>query len=421
MKKISIFSFFVLYFFLLFVGAANAGKMVIEITAWEDQLDTLYINGNTMQWYYHGIFQPVGLWNWLSLSTQVPTHVTITDNGITLLDEDWTQWKVLPTFEIPSYSSTLSIPPIPKTMNTLMVDVTFDHSSTDSFAFDPVYPNLVLNFYDPDPEAHFHKATVTIYYDCLVDMNDGTIYDTDTQLSWLKNANTAGVLMTWDEAVAWAASLNTGRGFAGLTGWRLPTTTQPDATCSNQDNPGGFPLQGYQYYCTGSEMGYLHYVSLGNPAGRLYYMGPFTNMQGYNGGSFGYYWSSTEFAPDTNNAWRFDFEYGIQYYNPKTIYCYAWAVRPGARSLTVVLIENLVGIVDELSLPTRISTSLNDKLNAAIDVLEDGNPNNNHAAINILNSFVKAVKAQIGKKISTSDANNLIAQAREIISDLQSQ
>ena len=58
----------------------------------------------------------------------------------------------------------------------------------------------------------------------LKDMHDGTIYDTDTQLSWLKNANTAG-LMNWDQAVSWAASLNVGSGYAGLTGdCRQPTS-----------------------------------------------------------------------------------------------------------------------------------------------------------------------------------------------------
>jgi len=55
----------------------------------------------------------------------------------------------------------------------------------------------------------------------LVDMRDGTVYDTDTQLSWQKDA-AAGGLKTWDEAVAWAASLNEKGGFAHLTGWRLP-------------------------------------------------------------------------------------------------------------------------------------------------------------------------------------------------------
>ena len=100
----------------------------------------------------------------------------------------------------------------------------------------------------------------------LVDMNDGTIYDTDTQLSWLQNANTAGA-MTWANANAWAASLNSGSGFAGLTGWRLPTTTQPDASCGYQYDPdgaGGIPSQGYGYNCALSEMARLFYVSLGN-------------------------------------------------------------------------------------------------------------------------------------------------------------
>ena len=397
---------FVLCFFLLFVGAANAGKMVIEITAWEDHLDTLYINGDTMQWYYHGIFQPVGLWNWLPLSTQVPTHVKITNNGITLLDEDWTEWDVLPTFEVPAYSSTLSIPPLPETMNT--VDVTFDHSSTDSFAFNPVYPNLTLNFYDPDPEASFHKATVTIYYDRLVDMNDGTIYDTDTQLSWLKDANHAATSgystgpfagrMIWSQAVAWAASLNNAGGVAGLTGWRLP----------NAD-----PACGMNYNCTTSEMGHLYYTELGNVQG-----GPVANTDPFTNWQTDLYWTGTVYEPEPNFYWYFDLYNGFQY----PIYfgsgAYAWAVRPGARSVTLVLTEELVGVVDELNLTITISTSLNDKLNATIGALER---NNRHAAVKILNAFIKAVKVQIGKNISAADANNLIVQAREIIFYLQSQ
>ena len=161
----------------------------------------------------------------------------------------------------------------------------------------------------------------------LVDMNDGTIYDTATQLSWLKNANTAG-MMTWDQAVAWAASLNTGKGFAGLKGWRLPTTTQPDATCSYQATPGGsFPLQGYGQNCTSGEMGYLYYVSLGNVAGGLLTnAGPFTGIQAND------YWSGTEYAPNTVSAWFFFFFNGFQNNNKKENYYYAWAVRPGVRA-----------------------------------------------------------------------------------------
>src|ERR1700682_2873979 len=66
----------------------------------------------------------------------------------------------------------------------------------------------------------------------LVDMHDGTIYDNATQLSWQKAAGAGGV-QTWDKAVAWAASLNAGKGFAGLKGWRLPAT---DTVCGAASN-----------------------------------------------------------------------------------------------------------------------------------------------------------------------------------------
>jgi hypothetical protein len=161
----------------------------------------------------------------------------------------------------------------------------------------------------------------------LVDMDDGTIYDTDTQLSWLKNANMAGY-MTWDQAVAWAASLNNNGGFAGLTGWRLPATAEPDASCGLHISSGGrFPFQGYGYSCTNSEMGHLYYVALGNAAGGPWTnTGPFTNLQATS------YWSGTEYAPDTTAAWTFYFYVGYQGYGYKYRNLFAWAVCLGVRS-----------------------------------------------------------------------------------------
>ena len=158
----------------------------------------------------------------------------------------------------------------------------------------------------------------------LVDMNDGTIYDTDTQLSWLKDAGAGGV-KTWADANTWAAGLNVG----GLTGWRLPTTTQPDASCSFQQDPGGgFPLQGLVNNCTNSEMGYLYYTSLGNAAGGpMTNTGPFTNI--YDGG----YWAGTEFAPDPIMAWYFYFHTGQQNVATKDTTTNAWAVRSGIRKV----------------------------------------------------------------------------------------
>jgi hypothetical protein len=177
----------------------------------------------------------------------------------------------------------------------------------------------------------------------LVDMGDGTIYDTTTQLSWLKNANTTGLWLTWDGAVAWAASLNNGSGFAGLTGWRLPTTIQPDSSCRGQNDPGGaFPPQGVGYDCANSEMAHLFYVSLGNKAycdvlnycpqagGGLLNTGPFTNFL-----SETIYWSGSDFEPFPTFAWYFDFGKGDQYYTAKSLgtWFYAWAVRPGSRTV----------------------------------------------------------------------------------------
>jgi len=144
----------------------------------------------------------------------------------------------------------------------------------------------------------------------LVDMHDGTIYDTDTQLSWLKDAG-AGGEKNWEDANAWVASLNSGNGFAGLDGWRLPNT---DPSC------------GTYFNCINSEMGHLYYLSLGNrDNSALTNTGPFTNLRP------SVYWSGTEYAPNPSNVWFFDFNSGNQDANNKGNHNYALAVRPGAR------------------------------------------------------------------------------------------
>ena len=40
----------------------------------------------------------------------------------------------------------------------------------------------------------------------LFDRGNGLIYDDDLNITWLQNANYAGVTMTWDEANTWAAT-----------------------------------------------------------------------------------------------------------------------------------------------------------------------------------------------------------------------
>jgi len=134
-------------------------------------------------------------------------------------------------------------------------------------------------------------------------------YDPVANLTWLADAGGASIERNWADANAWAASLNVD----GVTGWRLPTTTVPDASC---DSTG--------FNCTGSEMGNLFYNTLGNTAGGTNLnTGPFSNY-GYG---ITYYWTATEY--DTNSAWYFHISEGLQGYTGKGDNIYAWAVHSG--------------------------------------------------------------------------------------------
>lgn len=161
-------------------------------------------------------------------------------------------------------------------------------------------------------------------------------YDSTTNLTWLANANANGK-MNWSAANTWADNLSiTGYNSAGqqvtVAGWGLPTTVQPDSTCGYQINPGGgFPVQGYGFNCTGSQMGNLFYNGLGGTSGSSITSShngnynDFSNVQPY------YYWSATEYAPDTVgvSAWSFGFGNGDQGTDGKPAVLYAWAVHSG--------------------------------------------------------------------------------------------
>ncbi len=184
----------------------------------------------------------------------------------------------------------------------------------------------------------------------LSDIGDGTIFDDDTNLFWLQNANTAATnqfgltqsanvdppageigstgKMFWSTANDWIAAMNTMM-YLGFTDWRLPTTTQPDASCGSQNTFGGSVLQGFGFGCTGSEMGHLFNVEGVTFAAP----GLFSNVQPF------FYWSGTEFAPNPLSAWSFQFKFGGQSGNNKNnifIIPVAWAVRSGDVSAPII-------------------------------------------------------------------------------------
>lgn len=169
-------------------------------------------------------------------------------------------------------------------------------------------------------------------------------YDTDAELTWLADANYSATQyansggidgdsdgrMHWAVAKAWAESLN----INGITGWRLPDTVDFGNDGCNFSYDG--TDCGYNMDVSSGEMVNLIYIILGNTP---YYdtngivdpawtgvinTGPFDNV------SPGYYWSSTEYALDSSQAWAFSTYYSNQRNAGKSASSLrAWAVFSG--------------------------------------------------------------------------------------------
>jgi hypothetical protein len=170
------------------------------------------------------------------------------------------------------------------------------------------------------------------------------LYDTTLNITWLRDANagagssydnghnTTDGLMTWKNANDWANDLV----FGGYSDWRLPTLNVLDTTCDRHFNPGdGFPEYYYGIRCTGGELSHLFVADLGNKANQsvlnqtgdttdqIANLALFSNVKPY------VYWSGTEYAPDTVDAWYFRSDIGYQYVGTKSYQLYAMVVRPG--------------------------------------------------------------------------------------------
>ncbi len=139
----------------------------------------------------------------------------------------------------------------------------------------------------------------------LIDRGNGLIYDDDLDITWMADANYAQTSgydadgrMNWNDAVAWADGLS----YGGYDDWRLTSV---------------------------NELGHLFYDELGVSAWNSILtstdpdLGLFTNLQS------SVYWSGTEYAPNTNLAWDFHSDYGLQGTINKSNEFYAWAVRSG--------------------------------------------------------------------------------------------
>lgn len=180
-------------------------------------------------------------------------------------------------------------------------------------------------------------------------------YDTALGITWLKDANHAGSAMNWATATNWAGSLNPYG--SGITGWRLPDTNPINGSSYNYTYAyDGSTDWGYNISApgttyagdTGSELAHMFYNTLGNVG---YYdasgSGPQSGSSLSNTGYFdnlqsSVYWSGTEYAPSSVNAWAFNTYFGYQYGSLKGNNFYAWAVHSGDVGASVVPIPAAV-------------------------------------------------------------------------------
>ncbi|MBF0608840.1 MAG: DUF1566 domain-containing protein [Magnetococcales bacterium] len=128
----------------------------------------------------------------------------------------------------------------------------------------------------------------------FTDNDNQTVTDNLTGLMWTKNVYLPAATKTWQGALDYVASMNTGAGTYGYTDWRLPNKKElfslADRARYNPSLPTG------------------HH---------------FTNVQS------GYYWSSTTYASSTSNAFVVYMGDGIVVASDKSGNLYMWPVRAG--------------------------------------------------------------------------------------------
>ena len=186
------------------------------------------------------------------------------------------------------------------------------------------------------------------------------IYDTDLNITWISNANLAmsntfglptdvslglhpnddsnnnGQInadgsMNWPGALFWIDAMNVA-GYLGFSDWRLPTTVEPDSSCTDDttgNNPSTDPTG---YNCIGGELGHLYYTEINAPAGGIpglsggdsVQLAKFTNLNPVR------FWTGTKrsFGPP-HPPWYFDFGDGSQLAGSEVPYFYAWAAHNG--------------------------------------------------------------------------------------------
>lgn len=147
------------------------------------------------------------------------------------------------------------------------------------------------------------KPRFTVSGDCV---NDNL-----TGLMWAKNANLPNASKTWQGALDYVASINSGSGLCGFKDWRLPNINELASL--------------------------VNFGETGNKSTWLSSQG-FANVQGlyHSGHGFSNYWSSTTMedymaVPPVRPeyAWTVGMRHGAVRFYPKSDLYFVWPVRSG--------------------------------------------------------------------------------------------
>jgi hypothetical protein len=130
----------------------------------------------------------------------------------------------------------------------------------------------------------------------FTDHGNGTITDNLTGLRWTINANLAGGTKTWQEALDYVKSINSGAGLGGYHDWRLPNRKELFSLIDRSKYGPALPAQAAQLL---------------------------ENVQSDG------YWSSTTSAYSTDFPWAVGMWYGHVGNGPKYYGFYVWPVRSG--------------------------------------------------------------------------------------------
>lgn len=160
----------------------------------------------------------------------------------------------------------------------------------------------------------------------LIDRGNNLIYDDVLDVTWFSDPASARALgydadgyMSWSEANRWVENLD----YLGFMDWRLP-----DATLD----------VGFNFSGTDNELGYMHYVNLGNTAGFHQNSYPFYTTAEV--GSQTLIWSNT--LVNGSTAVFVDWGGYQGHTNATSVMGFAWAVSDGDIAASVVPIPATV-------------------------------------------------------------------------------